>query len=1563
MKGIASCDSYEAGGINIAVIGMGCRFPGARNVESFWDNLRRGVESVSFFSDEELLAAGVDPIELRHPGYVKAAAILGDVEQFDAHFFGYSPRDAELLDPQQRIFLECVWEALENAGYQPDNCGVSVGVYAGVGFNTYLRNNILANPRLAESINPYQLILLNDKDFLASRVSYKLNLKGPSVVVQTACSTSLVAVHLACQSLLSYECDMAVAGGVTVRVPEVSGYIYKEGGVTSPDGHCRAFDAKARGMIGGNGAGVVVLKRLEEALADRDQILAVIKGSAINNDGAGKVGFTAPSIDGQAEAIRAAQAIAGVEPETVGYIEAHGTGTTLGDPIEIAALTQAFGAGSGSKNFCAIGSVKTNIGHLDVAAGVANLIKAVLVLQHGTIPPSLHFESPNPRIDFANSPFFVNAKAREWRTVATPRRAGVSSFGMGGTNSHVVLEEARAEAESAGSRPWALIALSARSEAALNTATANLASHLSLRDDLDLADVAFTLHTGRKSFDHRRVAVCRDTREAVSLLTSREPLHVFTGAVGEVAPEVVFMFPGQGSQYVGMGRELYEREPAFRAEVDRCAELLKPETHFDIREILYPVEAAREEAERRIDQTFFTQIALFVVEYAMARLWMSWGVRPRAMVGHSIGEYVAACLAGVMSLEDALRLVALRGRLMQEAPRGLMLAVSLGEEELEPLLPEAVSLAAVNGPASCVVSGAAPIIESFESRLLGQGVKCRRLRTSHAFHSEMMQPVSERFVAAMRDIRLQSPRAPYLSNLTGAWIKEEEATSPDYWANHLRHTVRFWANAQELLKMPANQVILEVGPGQTLGAMTKRSFTASAERLVLSSMRWPQQEVSDVEFLLTSLGRLWLAGVEVSWRDFYAAEPRRRVALPTYPFERQRYWIEAPGKEFDTRTTPLHRNPNVDEWLFAPAWKRTLPPAGDVTTSQQWLLFLDECGLGEEIGRVLSEIPQNVVTVRKGSCFRRLSVTSYEIDQRRQDDYYALLKELQERGQFPDRIVYLCAVTADDCHAPTIETFDEIQETVFNSLLRLTQALATAPAPARAQLCVVSNGMQMVTGGEALRPEKATLLGLCKVIPLELPNITCRSLDVTLPAAGELPGRLSKLMAAELLSSAAEPVVAYRRSQRWAQTFENAPVGAVAMSGVRIKEDGVYLITGGLGKIGLLLASHIAETPGVRLVLVGRSIPPVVEDWETWQATDQAHDETAQKLRALRDVKALGAEVVVAEADVADRRRMRSVLDDVRSRFGRLDGVIHAAGLVGESWLQPIQDTDWQLVEAHFRPKAHGLLVLDELLRDFSPDFCILVSSLSSILGGVGYAAYASANSFMDALAQGHNVKDGAPWMSVNWDGWQTQVAPEAEVATASPTQLGIVAREGVRAFARLLPLTGMAPQLVVSTADLDARIQDLNARIKRFAGRRERTSAAHETAGEAAAPTHRRAGVRGDYVAPASELERNLAEVWEDALGIDRIGVYDSFFELGGDSLLATHILPQLRENLQVELTLRDVFETPTIAGLASLVAQRRQEREFAHEAEILKMIERLSEREIEAELNRRTQTAEIGE
>jgi acyl transferase domain-containing protein len=882
--------TLEHGG-GIATVGMAARFPGARNIEEYWRNLCDGVESISFFSDAEVLASQISPAVLNSPNLVKAAGVLEDVEWVDASFFNINPREAEIMDPQHRLFLECAWEALENAGYDPDTYERSIGVYAGAGMNTYFWFNLFPNRDRLEPVGGFQTMIGNEKDYLATRVSYKLNLKGPSITVQTSCSTSLVAVHLACQSLLNGECDMALAGGVTVKVPQKGGYFYSEGGINSPDGHCRAFDAKAQGTVGSNGLGIVVLKRLEDALADGDQIHAVIKGSAVNNDGAAKIGFTAPSVDAQAQVIAEALALAEVEAETIGYVETHGTGTPLGDPIEIAALMQIFGAGTEKKGSCAIGSVKTNIGHLDAAAGVAGFIKTVLALKHKMIPPSLHFERPNPQIDFQNSPFYVNTRLSEWNAGQTPRRACVSSFGMGGTNAHVVLEEPPPVQPSGPSRPWHLLVLSAKTDSALETLTSNLVDHLKRHRDLNLADVAYTLQVGRKHFSHRRMLVCQDPDEALQALERRDPQRVFTARQESSDRPVAFLFPGQGAQYVNMGLELYQVEPAFREQIDFCSEALKPRLGIDLRDVLYPSEAQAQDVTEELTQTYITQPALFVIEYAMTQLWRQWGVRPQAMIGHSIGEYVAACLAGVFSLEDGLELVALRGRLIQNLPRGAMLAIALAETEVGPLLDKKLSLAAVNGPSTCVVSGPPEAIDGLQTRLSERGVACRCLPTSHAFHSEMMEPILGPFMERVKRVNLRPPRIPYISNLTGTWITAEEATDPTYWANHLRQTVRLADGLRELLN-DADRVLLEVGPGQTLSTLARRHPEKATEPMVLSSLRHRQERTSDVAFLLKTLGRLWLAGVPVDGSGFYADEQRLRLPLPTYPFERERYWFE-----------------------------------------------------------------------------------------------------------------------------------------------------------------------------------------------------------------------------------------------------------------------------------------------------------------------------------------------------------------------------------------------------------------------------------------------------------------------------------------------------------------------------------------------------------------------------------------------------------------------------------------------------------------------------------------------
>jgi natural product biosynthesis luciferase-like monooxygenase protein len=883
---------------DIALIGMAGRFPGAANVAQFWRNLRDGVNSVTFFSDAELEAAGVDAELREDPRYVKAGAVLEGVELFDASFFGYTRREAEIMDPQHRIFLECAWEALEHAGYDGEAYEGRVGVYAGASLNRYLLN-VYSNPEIVKSTSDLQILIGNKLDHLAPRVSYKLNLKGPSINLQSACSTSLVAVGIACQSLLSYQCDMALAGAASIQVRQGGGYMYEEGGILSPDGYCRAFDAKAAGTVVGSGVGVVVLKRLADALADGDTIHAVIKGAAINNDGSFKVGYTAPSAEGQSEVISEALAMAGVEPETVGYVETHGTGTVVGDPIEFSALARAFEGDTTKRNFCAIGSVKTNIGHLDAAAGVAGLIKTTLAIAHGQLPPSLHYERPNPAINFAESPFYVSARLSEWKTEGTPRRAGVSSFGIGGTNAHVVLEEAPAPAPVAASRPFHLLTISAKTKTALEVSTANLLAHLKEHPENDLASVAYTLQVGRKTFSHRRVVICRGRGDAVESLESLN-----AGKVSDAYQEgrerpLVFMFPGQGTQHAGMARELYEREQVFREQIDLCARLLKPHLKLDLREILYPSGdekngVGENVAAADIDQTAVAQPGLFVVEYALARLWMAWGVLPEAMIGHSIGEYVAACLAGVMSLEDALRLVATRGRLMQQLPRGSMLAVSVSEREAQAMIrtDAELSLAAVNAPSRCVVSGTTEAVGRLEKWCVEQDIPARRLRTSHAFHSQMMEPLLDEFAAQFAQVKLSAPQLPFISNVTGTWITTQQATDPLYWTRQLRQTVRFADGVAELLKRP-ERVLLEAGPGRTLASQVKGLARESVETQTLSSLRHPREETSDLEVMLRTLGGLWLSGVKIDWAGFHAHERLRRIPLPTYPFERQRYWIDA----------------------------------------------------------------------------------------------------------------------------------------------------------------------------------------------------------------------------------------------------------------------------------------------------------------------------------------------------------------------------------------------------------------------------------------------------------------------------------------------------------------------------------------------------------------------------------------------------------------------------------------------------------------------------------------------
>jgi acyl transferase domain-containing protein len=876
----------------IAVIGMACRFPGARNLGQYWENLCRGVESIRFFSPQELRQAGVAEERLRDPRYVRAAPLLEEVDQFDAGFFGYAPREARFLDPQQRLFLECAWHALEQAGYNPESYPGAIGMFGGSALNTYFLYSGLL-PRLEEE---YLLTLMaSDKDFLATRVSYKLNLRGPSVTVQTACSTSLVAVHSACQSLLNEECDMALAGGVSVRVPQKAGYLYQEGSIFSPDGHCRPFDARAQGTLFGSGVGLVVLKRLGEAVRDGDCIQAVVRGSAINNDGGGKVDYSAPSVAGQAEAVVEALAHAGVGAETISYVEAHGTGTVMGDPIEVAALSKGFRAWTDKTGYCALGSVKSNFGHLDAAAGIAGLIKTVLALQHQQIPPSLHYEIPNPEIDFANSPFYVNAQLRRWDPAGSgPRRAAVNSLGVGGTNAHVIVEEAPARTSaSPGVRPYQLLLLSARSPAALQTATANLAHHLQHHPQLNLADASFTLQVGRRRFDHRRMIVCQDRADAINALATLDPKRVATRCERLRQRPLFFMFPGGGSQYPGMALELYRTEQIFRQHVETGLYEFHSRTGLDLRSLILGKRDAGRRMELELERPSLQLPAIFIVEYALAQLWMSWGLRPSALIGHSMGENTAACCAGILSFSEALGLVILRGQLVESLPAGGMLSISLSEQEVLALLDDELDLASVNHPKLCVVSGPVHALDRLTSKLAEQHIESRRVPISTAGHSRMLEPILDEFEAFVRQIELKPPQMPLISHQTGSWITPDEATNPLYWVRQLRDTARFSDGLRELLK-PAAAIFLEVGPGQALGTFVRLHPDKQSDHVVFSSLRQASATTAEPNFLINTLGQLWLCGAEIDWARFHEAEVHR-VQLPTYPFERQSYWLADDG--------------------------------------------------------------------------------------------------------------------------------------------------------------------------------------------------------------------------------------------------------------------------------------------------------------------------------------------------------------------------------------------------------------------------------------------------------------------------------------------------------------------------------------------------------------------------------------------------------------------------------------------------------------------------------------------
>jgi amino acid adenylation domain-containing protein len=1494
----------------IAIVGMSCRFPGANNVNEFWENLRAGKEGISFFTDEEMIAAGVDTALLRNPNFVKARGMLEGIDLFDASFFGFNPREAEVMDPQHRLFLENTWAALEDSGTDPSTYKGRIGVYAGAGLNaaTYMFN-LIYNTDFVDSVGRLQTVIGNDKDFLATRVSYKLNLTGPSFTVQTACSTSLVAVHLAAQSLLAGECEMAIAGGVSISAQQQGGYLYQEGSLASPDGHCRAFDADAKGTIFSSGLGVVVLKRLEDALADGNPIYAVILGSAINNDGSTKVGYTAPSVEGQARVIQDALHKANVNPKNISYVEAHGTGTALGDPIEFAALTKCFRAATDKKQFCALGSVKTNIGHTDAAAGVAGLIKTSLSLKHRLLPASLHFRTPNPSLDIASSPFVINAETRAWNANGNLRLAGVSAFGMGGTNAHVVLEEAPPELPSgSSSRKYQLLILSARSETALARAATRLADHLEQNPDQSLADVSYTLAAGRKTFAQRLALVCEDIAEAVEML--HDPASEIIIGNQELSDvPVTFMFPGSGAQYPNMGLDLYHAEPEFKKTIDDCCELLQPHLGFDLRDYLYPTNGRLEEATAQLRRVAVAFPALFVTEYALAKLWMSWGFKPHAVIGHSLGEYVAACLASVFSIEDALALVAARGRLMQDLPSGSMLSVTLPEKELSDLIPAPLSIAAVNGPSLCVVSGPAEEIDKLEATLTAKGTELRRIHIDVAAHSSLVEQILDKFTKIVAGLRLNPPSIPYLSNVTGTWTTKEQVTEPRYWADHLRQTVRFGAGVEELLRGP-KRILLEVGPGQTLTSLIRQNANVPKTQVTIPSLRHSQETRSDVAFILRSIAQLWLAGATVQWPALYATEKRRLVSLPTYAFDRQRYWIE-PSKDAGGRVgrqPSLRRVPDLADWFYIPAWTRTMRPKARVADeasggNKLWLVFSS----GHDVAAGLVSDKRDFVSVFAGDRYEKNGDGSFTIDVERREDYERLFSDLGPGIGDLEGMLHLFPTTV--LQASGAELFEQCQKFGYYSVLFLVQAIAAKRIHQPIRLIVVTENALSVHGDQISAPETAPMLGALKVAAQEYQNLTCRYIDVSnMSSKGE---RITRQLLSELESESVDAVVAYRGHQRLVQTFQPVRLEADAEPIRQLHDGGTYLITGGLGRVGLLLAESFARRARVNFVLTARSEFPPRADWEQWLEAHGEENATSRTIKRLIAIEAMGSQVMTVRADAGDEEQMRATIETALNRFGKLNGVIHAAGVTkGSSIFQKIEAIDREESETQFRSKVHGLYVLEKVLSQQQLDFCMLMSSNASVLGGLGMFAYAAANSFVDSFVQSRSQTSGFPWISTNWDVWLDEERSAPAMRESSLDEYSMSPSESTEAFWRILS-QATVEQVVVSGGDLSAR-------LKVWIEKQDEAETPDTAQG-----SHERPLLRNSYVPPETDCEQKVAAAWQRILGIEQIGVNDNFFELGGHSLLATRLISRLRDSFAVELPLASIFESPTIARLAKIIEE----------------------------------------
>lgn len=1334
-------------GLEVAVIGIGCRFPGSNNYHQLWQNLMDGKEQVKRFSDDELIASGVTKEILKDPSFIKVKATVENSDQFDADFFNYKANDASLIEPQERIFYETVWEALEDAGCIPGQYTGAIGLYAGAFFNLYWPlQNILKNGDKAR----LDLNQFDDKDFICSRISYKLNLTGPSVAVQTACSTSLVAVHLACRALLTGECQVAVAGGASIKLPVKFGHIYQEGGVYSRVGHLSAFDINADGIVEGDGVGAVVLKRLEDALNDGDDIYAIIKGSSINNDGNNKVGYYSPSVSGQLEVLQQCYQLAEIDPLSLRFIECHGTGTPLGDQIEIASLKQAIRTNERQK--CVLGSAKNNFGHTAAAAGILSFIKAVLSIKHKKFPPHINFTKPHPKLELQNSPFFISPESVNLNNGEFPLRGAVSSFGIGGTNAHVVLEEMGDHPSVSKPQAPHLLIFSARTQQALTLITQNFCRHLADNQNANFDDMVYTLQTGRSPFEYRAALVVDSKEEALHELNNPQSSALVSKNCTIKPRQIVFMFPGQGAQYVHMGKDLYQHEPVFNQAFEDCRKILLELAEIDIYRLLYPMNSqqADQETNAHIYAIDVSPMITFSFEYALAQLFQSMGIQPTALIGHSIGEYVAACLSGVFSLRDALQLVVFRGQLMKRTPPGMMVSIPMTISELIKIMPSNLDVAADHG-ASCIISGPSGAVSDFDDNLRKNKVISQVLNIEKAGHSAMMDSILSDYLACFKKILPQKPKIPFISNVTGTWIDDNNAIDPHYWVKQLRSTVQFNKGLDAVLES-GKSIVMEVGPGNSLSMLAHAKKRDKDITDIIFTIKPQQQKGSDLKFLMKQIAKYWIAGGLLNWPTLHRGAFRRKISLPTYPFDRKSYNQDVSFIFDANKAGQLMQDARkpINQWFYQSAWQlsETVKQEGSQPLQDCYLVFTDQHGILDQFIRDLANKNRPVYQVKYGSEFHT-DGTLFTINPQRVEDYQQLVEHLMKIPTKITKVIHGWQLSNARVCLPNQDWISTVKLLGFYSLVNFVNAYNLLDTDSQIDILAITNGLSDVQSTKPLFPEKSIIHGAIKVIPKECSNITCKTLDFPYQKISN-SAEISLAVMQEITYRDSHQVICYYSGQRYVEEFVPLTFNKKASSAMRLRDQGTYVITGGLGGIGLTLAEYITTKTKANIILFSRTSLLEQQEWEAY-LREHSNSLIGQKINSLQSIQKNALHLSVLQADVSNALQMKEVFDKIKLKFGKVHGVIHCAGAFDGNMLF---ENSQEKSEKIFSTKIDGTLILDQLMQD-EPDFFIVCSSLSSHLATLGQLNYCAASVFLDYYAKYKMLNSEVFTLSINWDAWK----------------------------------------------------------------------------------------------------------------------------------------------------------------------------------------------------------------